>query len=103
MNTDELKALIQGINSRNGTINCARVALRLDEHLAVGKNLGLPSVSTLSGGLFTYPTYIPATPASKAMLIKRSKTDNPILISRCSLPKNAACSTGERIDLTHED
>ncbi|MDB6096004.1 MAG: hypothetical protein JWM09_282 [Francisellaceae bacterium] len=48
----ELKTLMLGINERNGSVNCGRVALRLDEHLRASRHLGLPPVATQSAGMY---------------------------------------------------
>jgi len=95
-----LKELMRGINSLKGTINCGHVALRLDEHLQVQKNLNLPPVPTSSAKLFTHPVYKKNTIEKKVVYhIKRSTTSNSVLLERCASPQNTS-QTREQINLT---
>jgi hypothetical protein len=95
--TTYLQSLMQGINARNGTVNCGRVALRLDEYLARGENLNLPPVATQSAKLFTQPQFV-ASDASK-LQIRRSFTDNTAIIERC---KPSSPTSTDGFDLTNE-
>lgn len=52
-----LHSLAKGINANDGTTNCAHCAIRLDEHIAAGKNLSLGPVPKTNAQLIMYPIF----------------------------------------------
>ncbi len=72
-----LEKLAAGINSNRGTVNCAHCALRFDEHLEKGENLGLGPVPRESALLYSHPLF-------KSGKIRRSSTKDKRLVARVS-------------------
>jgi len=79
---EHLKNLMRGINARNGSLNCGRVALRLDEYLSAGENLGLAPVATQRAPMFLDPIF--KINDKGHLKITRSYTKHSTLLSRCS-------------------
>jgi len=97
----KLKELAKGINARNGSVNCARVALRLDEYIQADKNLNLGTVGTQSAHSYTQPIFIEAKEGEKLRFkIKRSYTNDERILERCNSLLQA--HSGERVDLSQD-
>jgi len=92
-----IQTIIADINVLGGDINCGRVALRVDEYLAAGKNLSLGPVDTSCAKLFTY---IEKEKVSGKIRLIKSSTQDPRLL----LKTNYSPVSGEHcfIDLSTE-
>ena len=77
MHTEQyLRDLIQGINANNGTVNCGHCALRVDEYLSAGRNLGQGPVPSRSANICTHPL-------EKGGILIRSTIMDPRVLERC--------------------
>jgi TPR repeat protein len=99
---EKLKLLMYGINANNGIINCGHVALRLDDYLHAGRNLGLPPVPTVSASMrVAVSKEIDKERPEIAVSLKKCFTENIPLLLRCA-PLNDDSSNSTLIDLTDD-
>lgn len=68
-----LHSLANGINANDGTKNCAHCAIRLDEHIAAGRNLSLGPVPTGDAHLTMYPQF------KQGNIIRSTSSDNRLI------------------------
>ena len=97
--TKELIELIDGVNALGGTVNCGRVALRVNDLLSHGKpDERVKPVSRKDALLYSYPELHPL----KEDEIRRAYVDDERIIQRSLLDRVICLDEKEEVDLTED-